>query len=256
VNNALVLAIAAPTAVALFTTIGWIVSVIRNARVQRAQARAAAQNDIRELLNAALEYHSTLTNWHGKFGAPSAWMHPFALSLAQMAAGYRNGKPFDGCADALKSAMEWRSRSTATQDAILFGPLKRVQECTSRLLTSGAAQEVVEACMALMEAIDATAKAWAGRWSTAASRAAADAQFGAAIEKLSGAALSATQSQRRWWGRGRRQPSPLASVRKADTAAEPVPGAVAVSAPDTRAAAAHLDRGQAGTQQQEREHGD
>lgn len=241
-DNALALAIAAPTAVAIFSTVAWIVSIARNASAQRAQAHAAVQENIRDLLKAAMEFNIAVTNWHGAFGALRARMPPFALSAAEFTAGLLDNRGAHGFVDGLKTALEWGQRSTARQEAVLFGPMARMQEYASRLLTSDAGDDATEACMALMDAIEATTRAYARKGSTAKDRKVADAQYNVAIGLLAEAARSAVKPRRQGLRRKTSAPGLLASVRNADTTAHPDTRAVAAAAAGPGAAAARLHR--------------
>jgi hypothetical protein len=202
VDSALVLAVAGPIAGALCTLIGSVGTSLITARGQRAQSRAAVQENIRDLLKAAMEFNVAVTNWHGKFAAVRTRINPFVFSAAQFTAGLLEEKPVRGFAEGLKSMLDWQQRSTAAQDAVLFGPMARVMECASRLLTSDTGEDVEQACMALMDAITATSHAYAGRGATAAERATADEQYNVAVGMLAAAARSAgSPHHRRLLGR-------------------------------------------------------
>ena len=255
-NNALVLAIAAPSAVAIFSTCAWIVALVRNARAQRAQARAAVQENIRELLKAAMEFNIAMTSWRGAFGTLRAVVPPFALSATQFTAAFLDKRAAHGLVDGIKTALDWGQRSTARQEAVLSGPMARVQECASRLLTSDAGDDATEACMVLMDAIEATTRAYTRKGSTAKDRAAADAQYNAAIGQLAEAARSAGKPRRRGLRRKGTERGLLAPVHSADAATEAVSGAVAPSAAEAGAAAAQLHRGEPGAHDEENQGND
>ena len=202
------------------------------------------QENIRDLLKAAMEFNIAITSWHGAFGALRARIPPFVLSVSQFTAGMLDKRGVHGFVDGLNTVLDWGQRATAREDAVLFGPMARVQECASRLLTSDAGDDASEACLALMDAIEATTRAYGRRGSTAKDRAAADAQYNTAIGLLAEAARSAAKPRHRGLRRKSSDRGLLAAVRGADTAPEPDSGAVAALAAAPGATPAQLHRGE------------
>lgn len=229
------------------STVGWLALSAKNARAERARARVAVQENIRDLLKAAMEFNVAITSWHGDFAALRAHIVPFSLSATQFTAGLLDKRGAHGFADGLKTALDWGQRSTARQQAVLSGPMARVQESASRLLTSDAGDDATEACMALMDAIEATNRAYARKGSTAKDRVAADAHYNVAVGLLAEAARSAVKPRRRRLRRKASAPDLLPAVRDPDAAAQPDTGAVAAAAAEARAPAAGLHRGHAGS---------
>lgn len=179
--------VTAVTSIAIFVG-GQLFTGLKDKATRRSAAVGEARSAVRELIQAALDVKLALAIWETRWRDKRTIVSALARSVAQLLAGFEEGRVYRGVAEGLGSALAWRRTADVAEEAVLTGPASRMAAAAARIAMLSDV-ELREASTAVTDALGSLVAAYSEK-PKSATRARADRDVDEAIGRLGDTARS------------------------------------------------------------------